>query len=144
MNRGLLGEKQVRTVKRQVAVHLVGRNLMITLDAVLAAGIQKHLCAHDVGLKENRRIFNRAVNVALCREVDYDFRFFLFRNTVNRLSVGNISLDKFEMRIVHHGRKRFHVARVGQRVHAQNIVLRMLAQHEMHEVAADKSGAAGY
>ena len=126
VNRGFLGEKQVGTIKRQVAVHFVSRNLMIALDSVLAARVEQHLRTHDVGLQENGRILNRAVNVALRCEVNYDFWLFLLENAVNRLTVSNIRLDKLEMRIVYHRRKRLHVACVGQCVHTQNIVLRML------------------
>ena len=144
VNRGFLGEKQIGTVKRQIAVNLVSRNLMIPLNAVLTARVEQHLRAHDVGLQENGRIFNRAVNVALRCKVDNDFWLFLFENIVNCLAVGNIRLDKLEMWIVHHRRKRLHVACVRQRVHAQNIVLRVLFEHKMHKIAANKSGTAGY
>ena len=144
VNRGFLGEKQVRTVERQVAVNLVGRNLMIALNAILTACVEQHLRAHDVGLQENGRVLNRAVNMALRCKVDNDFRLLLPKNAVNRFAVSNIRLDKFEMRIVHHRRKRLHVACIGQRVHTQNIVLRVFFEHKMHKVAANKSGTAGY
>ena len=42
MDRSLLCEEQVRTIQRQVTVNFIGRNLMITLDTVLAASIHQH------------------------------------------------------------------------------------------------------
>ena len=144
MDRSLFRKEQIGTVERQVAVNLVGRNLMIALNAILTACVEQHLRAHDVGLQENGRVLNRAVNMALRCKVDNDFRLLLLKNAVNRFAVSNIRLDKLEMRIVHHRRKRLHVACVGQCVHAQNIVLRVFLQHKMHKVAANKSGTAGY
>lgn len=64
-----LGEEQVGTVERQIAVNLVGRYLMIALDAVLAAGVHQRRRAHDVGLKEDARVLDGAVHVALRRKV---------------------------------------------------------------------------
>ena len=144
VNRCFLGEKQVGTVKRQIAVNLVGRNLMIALNAILTACVEQHLRAHDVGLQENGRVLNRAVNMALRCKVYDNLRLLLLKNAVNRFAVSNIRLDKLEMRIVHHRRKRLHVTCIGQRVHTQNIVLRVLFEHKMHKVAANKSGTAGY
>ena len=144
VDRRLFRKEQIGTVERQVAVNLVGRNLMIALNAILTACVEQHLRAHDVGLQENGRVLNRAVNMALRCKVDNDFWLLLLKNAVNRFAVSNIRLDKLEMRIVHHRRKRLHVACVGQCVHAQNIVLRMFLQHKMHKVSTNKSGTAGY
>ena len=144
VNRCFLGEKQIGTVERQVAVNLIGRNLMIALNAILTACVEQYLRAHDVGLQENGRVLNRAVNMALRCKVDNDLRLLLLKNIVNCLSIGNICLDKLEMRVVHHRRKCLHIACIGQCVHTQNIVLRVLFEHKMHKVAANKSGTAGY
>ena len=144
MDRRLFRKEQIGTVERQVAVNLVGRNLMIALNAILTACVEQHLRAHHVGLQEDGRVLNRAVNMALRCKVDNDFRLLLLKNIVNCLAVGNIRLDELEMWVVHHRRKCLHVACVGQCVHAQNIVLRVLLQHKMHKVAANKSGTAGY
>ena len=65
MNRGLLGEEQIRSVQGQIAVNLIGGNLVITGDAVLAAGIHQHLSAQNVGLQEDLGILDGAVNMAL-------------------------------------------------------------------------------
>ena len=39
VDRSFLGEEQIRTIQRQVTVNFIGRNLMVTLNAVLAASI---------------------------------------------------------------------------------------------------------
>ena len=117
---------------------------MIALNAILTACVEQHLRAHDVGLQENGRVLNRAVNMALRCKVDNDLRLLLLKNIVNCLAVSNIRLDELEMRIAHHRRKRLHVTCVRQHVHTQNIVLRVLFEHKMHKVSANKSGTAGY
>ena len=77
-------------------------------------------------------------------KVDNDLRLLLLKNIVNCLAVSNIRLDELEMRIAHHRRKRLHVTCVRQRVHTQNIVLRVLFEHKMYKVSANKSSTAGY
>ena len=49
----LFGKEQVRSVQRQIAVDFVGRNLVITLDAILPASVHHNRCAEDVGLEED-------------------------------------------------------------------------------------------
>ena len=67
---GIFCEEQVRPVQGQVAVHLVGGDLVVADVAVLPAGVQQHLGAHDVGLQEDGRVLNAPVYVALGGEVD--------------------------------------------------------------------------
>lgn len=45
VNRSLLSKEQVRTIQRQVAINLIGRNLMITLDTKLVTITQQVLKA---------------------------------------------------------------------------------------------------
>ena len=67
---GLLGEAR-RVVERQVAVDLVGRDLMEADVSEFAAGVHEHGRADDVRLQKQRRVGDRAVHVAFGREVDY-------------------------------------------------------------------------
>ena len=53
VDRSLLCEEKVRTIERQIAVNLVRRYLMITLDSVLAASIHEHLRTEDISLEED-------------------------------------------------------------------------------------------
>ncbi len=56
VKRGILMEEEIRAVKRQIAVYLVGRDLVEPADAVLAAGIHQDRRSMDVGFKEDVRI----------------------------------------------------------------------------------------
>ncbi len=54
----LFGEEQVRTIQRQVAINLIGRNHDDKLDAYLRQSVHQNTGANDVGLEEDARIFD--------------------------------------------------------------------------------------
>ena len=58
MDRSVLGEEKVGTVKRKIAVDLIGRNLMLTCISVFVAGIEKHLSSENIRFEENLGIFD--------------------------------------------------------------------------------------
>ena len=143
VDRRLLGKEQVGSVQRQVAVDLVGGDLVIAGDAVLAAGVHQRGRADDVGLEEDARVLDGAVHVALRREVDDDVGMLLFKELVYALAVADVQLHKAEVRVVHHGGEGREVARVGQLVQADDPIVRIRVQHVEYEVGTDESGAAG-
>jgi len=55
---GILGEEQIGTVKRQIAVNLVGGYLMKAPGTVFAACIHQPLRAHNVGLHKNAGVYD--------------------------------------------------------------------------------------
>lgn len=140
----LLREEQIRTVERQIAINLIGRNLMIAVDAVLAAGIEQHARADDIRLQENLRILNRAVDMRLRREIDDDIRLLLLKNAVNRLAVRDIRTDELEVLLLHRALKRLEIARIRQLVDADNAVRRMLLEHIVNKIRTNKPGPAGH
>ena len=143
MNRSLLSEEQVRTIQRQVTVNLIGRNLMITLNTVLAASIHQHRSADNIGLKEDARIFNRTVNMRLCRKVDHDVRMFFFKQFIHSFTVTNISLHKAEVRIIHNRCQCGQISCIGQLVQTDNPIIRILLQHVEHKVTTNKTSTTG-
>ena len=139
--RGLCEEK-VFPLERQVAVHFVGRDLMETTEAVEAARIEEYAGPHDVRLKEDARVGDGAVHVALCGEVHHHVGFFVFKQLVNEFSVCNVSAHEGEARFIPDGCKRLEVPRIGELVQAEDLVVRM-GQLVIDEIAPDKSGSAG-
>ena len=144
VDRRLLREEQIRPVERQIAVDLVGRDLMIPPDAVLAAGVHQHGGADDVGLQKDLGVFNRAVDMALGGEIHHDIRMLLLEQAVHARSVADIRLDKPELRMRHHRRERAQIARIRQLVQTDHAVLRMVLQQIVYKIASNKSGAAGH
>ena len=140
----LLGKEQVGTVERQVAVDLIGGDLVIARDAVLAAGVHQHLRAEDIGGEKDLGILDGAVDMTLRRKVDDDIRVLLLKQPINTRTVADIELEKTELRILHHAFERREIARIGQLVQTDDPVLRMSGQHVEHKITADKAGAACY
>ena len=143
MNRSLLSKEQVRTIQRQVAINLIGRNLMITLDTVLAASIHQNTGTDDIGLEKDTRIFDRTVNMRLCRKVNHNIRMFFFKQFVHCFAVADICLHKAEIRVVHNRCQRGQIACISQLVQADNPVIRILLQHVEHKVTTNKTSTTG-
>ena len=140
----LFREEQVRAVERQVAIDLVRRDLMIAVDAVLAAGVEQHARADDVRLQEDLRILDGAVDMRLRRKVDDDIRLLLLEDAVDRLAVCDVRANKLESILLHRPFKRLEVARIRQLVDTDDAVTRMLLEHVVDEVRANKAGTAGH
>ena len=143
MDRSFLGEEQIRTIQRQVTVNFVGRNLMITLDTVLAASIHQHTGTDDVGLEEDSRIFDGTVNMRFCRKVDHDVRMLFLKQLVHSFAVTDICLHKAEFRVIHNRGQCGQIARIGQLVQTDDSIIRILLQHVEHKVTTNKTSTAG-
>ena len=143
VNRSFLGEEQIRTIQRQVTVNFIGRNLMITLDTVLAASIHQHTGTDNIGLEEDTRIFDGTVNMRFCRKVDHDVRMFFFKQFIHCFAVADICLHKAEIRVIHNRCQCGQIACIGQLVQTDDPVIRILLQHMEYKVTTNKPSAAG-
>ncbi len=117
---------------------------MVSLDAVLSAGIHQDRGTDDVGLQEDRRVLDGAVHVGLCCEVYDDVRLLLLEELVYALSVADVELHKAEVLFVHHRSKGRKIPRIGQGIQADDSVLRVFLELVEDEVASDESGTAGH
>ena len=77
MNRSIFCKEQIRSIQRQIAINLIGRNLMITSNSIFTTSIHQHCSTLDISLQENTRILNRTIHVA-------------FRSKVNITKISNI------------------------------------------------------
>ena len=127
----------------QIAVHLVGRDVVEALHPVPAAGFQQRLRARRVGAHEHRGVGDGTVDVALRREMDHGVRPVLFQRGVQRGAVGHVGAHEGEAGRAAKGRERLRVARVGELVQADQLRLRVFFAHVKEEIAADEPGAAG-
>ena len=143
MDRSLLSEEQVRTIQRQVTINLIGGNLMVTLDAVLAACVHQHTGTDDVGLEEDARIFDGAINMRFCRKVNHDVRMFFFKQFIHSFAVADICLYEAEIRVIHNRGQCGQIACIGQLVQTDDSVIRILLQHVEHKVTTNKTSTAG-
>ena len=141
MNRGLLREEQIGSIERKVSVNLVGRHLMIALYARFSRGIHESRSAHNVRSEKHLGIFYRAVNMAFRREVDDYIELLILEQLVNKLAVCDIALYELEMLVFHRLVEGLEIAGISQKVEADDVIIRMLAEHMIDKVAADKTGA---
>ena len=143
VDRSFLGEEQIRTIQRQVTVNFIGRNLMITLDTVLAASVHQHTGADNICLEKDTRIFDRTVNMRFCRKVDHDVRMFFFKQFIHCFAVADISLHEAEIRVIHNRGQCGQIACIGQLVKTDDPVIRILLQHMEYKVTTNKTSATG-
>ena len=143
MNRRLFGKEQIGAVQWQIAVHFIGRYLMIALNPVFAASVHQHAGSQNIGLQKDPRIHHRAVHMAFRRKVDHHIRVFFLKQRVNRATIGDIPFYKGETGIFHHRFQGFQIARIGQLVQTDDLILRVLIQHIKNKVTANKAGTAG-
>ena len=112
------------------------------INAVASARVEQARRAGDVCLKEDKRVLDRPVNMALGGKIDHDIKFLLGKELVNKLPVGNIALDELKFRILHSLIKALEIARICEGVEADYIIIRVLIKHIIDEVAAYETGAA--
>ncbi|MNI88592.1 hypothetical protein D3C73_1459070 [compost metagenome] len=76
------------------------------------------------------------------REVD-DYVNALAEQRIHRLHIGDVGFDKCIIGIAFNRFQIFQIPRIRQRIHIDDLVLRMLLQHVYYKIAADKAGSAG-
>ena len=82
--------------------------------------------------------------MALCGKVHHDVWVLFLKELINRFPVADIRFAEAEIRPVHDRGQGGQIPRIGQLVHADDPVLRMLLQHMEDKIAPDKSGTAGH
>ena len=143
MDRSILGEEEIRPVKRQISVHLIRGDLMVTDIAERAAGIHQNGSTDNIGLQKDRWVFNAPVDMALGSKVDDSVRLFLFKERIHPLPVTDVELHKAEVRIIHHRLQCAEVAGIRQFIKADDSGIRIGFPHIKYEIASDKTGPAG-
>lgn len=138
MIRRLLREAR-RVVERQVAVDLVGRDVVVA-DAVLARRLEERVGALDVGAQERLGVRDGVVVVAL-RRVVHD-GVVPGNDAVEKLAVADVPHHELDT-VVGQARDVLRVARVGELVEHGHAHAGVLAHHVMDEVRPDEAAAAG-
>ena len=116
---------------------------MISLDAVLHTGVHEHRCALDVRTKENFRVLNRTVHMALCSKIHDHVRLLFLKKAIYLFPVADVTFHETEIRVLHDRFQCGKVSGIGQFVEADDPVFRVLPQLMKYEIASDKTGTAG-
>ena len=135
--RGLLGEAH-RVVERQVAVDLVGGDVMVA-HAVFPARLDEGVRATHVGLQEGGRIGDGVVVVGLRRIVDHGVR--PRHQAVDQDLVADVTHDELHA-VGGQARDVLRVAGVGELVKHGHLHPGVLARHMVDKVGPDKAAPA--
>ena len=138
--RGSSGSSSRRRTDLDRSVHLVGADVHDAGDLEAAGGIHDDVGAEAVRIDEVVWSGDRAVDVALGREVDD--RVVTVHGLFEGGRIADVALHERIPRIVVDVRKRGEVPRVGERVVDGDVVVR-LGEHVADVVGADETGAAG-
>ena len=138
--RRVLGELLVG-VEREIAVDLAGRDVVKPVDAGRARGFEQGLGAEDVGAEEATRIDDGEAVVRLGSEVDDRVELLLAQHALGELAVADVSFDEDDP--VVHVLEACSVARVGEQVEDDDVIVRVPLEPVADEVRADEPGAAG-
>ena len=136
---GRLLREARRVVQRQVAVDLVGRDVVVP-DVVLPAGLQQAEGALHIGPQEGLRVGDGVVVVALSCVVDY--RVVPGDQAAQQLGVADVAHHQLHP-VGGQAGDVLRVAGVGELVEHGDVDLRMVLHDVVHEVAADEAAAAG-
>ncbi len=112
MERRLLREKQIRPIRRQIAVHLIRRHLMIASDSIFPARIHQDRRPQNIRLQKNFRILNRAIHMRFRGKIHDDIRLLLLKKPIHRLAVADIHPHETEIFAAHHVFQRRQISRV--------------------------------
>ena len=143
----LLGERRIIWPER--AVHLVGRHMqeaerrIATRRFPISARLfQQRPRAKDIGLHEFRRALDRAVDVALGREVHDGARAVSGQQLAHELPVADVALHEAVALVAAHGIHIAQIARIGELVEIDERLPGFTNRGD-DVVGADKTGAAG-
>jgi len=109
----------------------------------VTGGVEEVLCAEDIGLEEELRMVDAAVDVAFCGEVDHEIKVVLFEESVCEVSVADISFDELAAVGLEVAVEGVDIAGVGKQVEDNNAyVVRVSGQEMFDKVGANEAGAA--
>ena len=139
MVRGLFRELR-RIVQREIAVHLVGGDVMVA-HIILAGRLQQAERALHVGLQERLRVRDRVVVVGF-RRVVHD-RVMPRNDFVEQLGVADVAVHELHA-VAQNAPDVLQVARIRQRIQHRHMNVGMIVVHVMHEIRPDETTATGH
>ena len=149
--RGERGRDAFRMVHRERTVDFVGGDVVETLALVLfgeafpveLGGLQQAERTHHVRLCEGERVLDGAVHVAFGSEVDDSVDLFVLHELVERVEVADVHLHELVVRLVLDILEVREVARVGELVEVDNLVIRVLVLEQANHMTTNETCTAG-
>lgn len=140
-----IGGRSFGLVELQSAVNLIRRDVVEALAfpvavPVLAGGLQQAEGTHHIGAGEGKRVFDGAIHVALCGQVDDAIDIVLLHDGAHAVEVADIGLHEGVVRLVLDILQVGEVAGVGERIEIDDAILGVLVDEEADDVGADEAG----
>jgi len=140
-----------RVVHLERTVNFIGRNVIEALALVLFGkafpvelrGLQQAQSSHHVRLREGERVLDGAIHVAFCGQVDDAVNLLVLHELVERVEVADVHLHELVVRLVLDILEVREVARVGELVEVDDLVIRVLVHEKANHVATDEACTAG-
>ena len=154
-----MGTKRSRfmeiTLCSQRTIHLIRRNLMVANSFTpsriaififpchpsATGSIQQILCTQNVGHKEQLRIFNAAVHMALGSEIHDIIKLILAKQTVSQLTVTNITFKKNATVIIYIICNSSQITGIRQRIEYYHTDIIVFCQNVLQVIRPDKTGS---
>ena len=142
----------------QRAVDLVGADLVVAYAGAprriaglvpsrhpsATGSIQQVLRAQDVGQKEELRVLDAAIYVALSSEVDHVVELVTAEEVVHKSAVADVAADEDAAFVVDVPGDGAEVARIGQGIENDYADMLVYPQDVLNIIGADESGGAGH
>ena len=109
-----------------------------------AGGLKEGKGSHYIGLGECEWVFDRAIYVRFCREVDDAVDIFVFHQTADGLEVADVQFYELVVRFILDIAEICKITGIGEFIDIYNAIVRVLVYQQSDYVAAYESGSAGY
>lgn len=112
-------------------------------DPCGASGVEQTLRTEDVGLKEELRVFDAAIHVALCCKVHHHVKAVVGEESVDERAVADVAFDKEAARVVNVVGNGAEIAGIGEEVKHHDLNVGVFLENVLHVVGSDETGASG-
>ena len=115
---------------------------MIALNAVGSAGVEQGRRADHIRPHKDLRVCDAAVHMGLRRKVNHNVRPLPLKEVKDKSSVRDIAAHKAIVLPVCDWRNALQIARIGEEIQVDDLILRIAIHFVLHKVAANKACAA--
>ena len=135
----------------QSAVHLIGRDVIEALTLVAFGQtfpvefgcLEERERTHHVGLCKSKGVADGAIHMALGCQMNDTLDLAVFQQAVHAFKIADVHFDKLIIGLVFHITQIGQVARVGEGVEADDVVVGIFIDEEANNMVADKAGSSG-
>ena len=118
--------------------HLVGSGLALPIEF---GSLKERQCTHHIGAGKGEGVLDATVYMALCSQVDDTIDLLLLHEFIKSLEVADIHLDKLIVGLVLDILQVGQVARVGQLIDVDDVILGIFVHEKAYHMAPNEASA---